>query len=148
MFQRLIATYPTWATIPLRIALGAVFIAHGAQKVFGVWGGPGFNKWLATPPPFAFMRPTWFWMGSAAIFELLGGALVLLGLLTRVGAAMIAIVMLVAIFGVHWSGGFFLQNRGYEYAFSLLCAALALLIAGGGKFSIDESLMGRRGRRR
>ena len=148
MFQRLMETHVTWATVPLRLALGLIFIAHGAQKVFGVWNGPGLARWVANPTPFAFMRPAWFWMGAAALFELIGGALILLGLLTRIGAAMILIVMLTAVFGVHWSGGFFLQNRGIEYAFALLCASLALLIMGGGRISFDCVLMRGRGRRR
>jgi len=90
------------------------------------------------------LRPAWLWLGAAAISELLGGALILLGLVTRVGALMIAAVMLVAMFGVHWSGGFFLQNRGIEFTVALLGMALALLISGGGRASFDEALFNRR----
>jgi putative oxidoreductase len=64
--------------------------------------------------------------------------LLLLGLFTRLGALSIAIVMLVAIFQVHW--GAFFMPKGLEFAFSLLASALALLIAGGGKFSLDAWL--------
>lgn len=147
MFRKLIATYPTWAPLPLRLALGIVFIAHGAQKVFGVWGGPGWAKFTAGTTPFGWMQPASFWMGAAALSELLGGLLVLLGLLTRLGALMIVPVMLVAVLGVHLSGGFF-APRGFEYAFVLLMLALALLITGGGRASVDEALAGPRGRRR
>jgi putative oxidoreductase len=63
-----------------------------------------------------------------------------LGLLTRAGALFLAITMLVAMFGVHWSGGFFLSSRGIEYTVALLGMSLALLIAGGGRLSIDERL--------
>lgn len=146
MFRRLIETWPTWVTLPLRLTLGAIFIAHGAQKVFGVWGGAGLSKFTAGDAPLG-LRPAWLWMGAAAFAELLGGALVLLGLLTRLAAAAIAAVMLVAIFGVHW-GSFFASNRGIEYALALLGMSLALVIAGGGRASFDESLMGRRGGRR
>ncbi len=142
MFRALIETAQTWFTAPLRIALGLVFIAHGAQKVFGVWGGPGIAKFAAGEAPMG-LSPGWLWLGAAAIAELLGGVLVLLGLLTRLGALMIVPVMLVAIFGVHREA-FFLP-RGMEYALSLLAVALALLISGGGRASIDEALMGRRG---
>jgi len=146
LLQRLIATTHTWITLPLRIALGIIFIAHGAQKVFGAWGGPGIGKFTAASAPFGFMRPGWLWLGMAAIAELVGGALVLLGLLTRAGAFFLAITMLVAMFGVHWSGGLFLP-RGIEYTVALLGMSLALLIAGGGRLSLDEQLQGPRRRR-
>jgi putative oxidoreductase len=140
MLQSLIATTATWFTLPVRLALGLIFIAHGAQKVFGVWGGPGWAKFTQAGAPFGFMRPAWLWMGMAAITELVGGLLILLGLLTRVGAFFLAITMLVAMFGVHWSGGFFLSNRGIEYTVALLGMSLALLIVGGGRLSVDERL--------
>ena len=140
MFQSLIATTATWFTLPVRLALGLIMAAHGAQKAFGLWGGPGWSKFLSFPAPFGFMRPAWLWMGMAALAELVGGLLVLLGLLTRAGAFFLAITMLVAMFGVHWSGGFFLSNRGIEYTVALLGMSLALLIVGGGRLSVDEKL--------
>ncbi|HEY9404313.1 MAG TPA: DoxX family protein [Pyrinomonadaceae bacterium] len=140
MFQSLIATTATWFTLPVRLALGLIFIAHGAQKVFGAWGGPGWAKFTAASAPFGFMRPAWLWMGMAALAELVGGVLVLLGLFTRAGAFFLAITMLVAMFGVHWSNGFFLGNRGIEYTVALLGMSLALLVAGGGRLSVDEKL--------
>jgi putative oxidoreductase len=139
MFQSLIATTATWFTLPVRIALGLIFIAHGAQKVFGAWGGPGWAKFTAASAPFGFMRPAWLWMGMAAVAELVGGALVLIGLLTRAGAFFLAITMLVAMLGVHWSGGFF-APQGIEYTVALLGMSLALLIVGGGRLSVDERL--------
>ena len=147
MFQNLIATTATWFTLPVRLALGLIMAAHGAQKAFGVWGGPGWTKFMAYPPPFAFMRPAWFWMGAALFAELVGGALILIGLLTRVGAFLIACTMLTAMFGVHWKGGFFLSNSGIEYTVALLGMSLALLIAGGGRLSVDEVLQTPRRRR-
>ena len=145
MFRRIMSTSASWTPVPLRLALAAIFIAHGSQKVFGSFSGPGLAKWLAFPPPFSFMRPAWLWMGAAAFAELIGGALLLVGLLTRVGAFLIASVMLVAIFGVLWPAGFFAPN-GYEYALALLAMCLALLISGGGMVSIDRGLSS--GRRR
>ena len=147
MFQRLIATTGTWITVPLRLALGLVFIGHGAQKVFGAWGGPGWAKITAFPTPFSFMRPSWLWMGAAAVSELLGGVFVLTGLLTRVGAFLILCVMLTAMLGVHWSGGFFLPT-GIEYTVALTGVCVALLIAGGGHASLDRQLQDPRARRR
>ena len=146
MFSKLIATTPTWITVPLRLVLGLIFIAHGAQKVFGAFNGPGLARWMTFPTPLSFMRPTWFWLGAAALAELLGGILVLTGLLTRVGAFLILCVMLTAMLGVHWKNGFFLPG-GIEYTIALLGICLALLIAGGGQASADGALAGARGRR-
>lgn len=138
MFRRLIATAPTWYTVPVRLALGSIFAAHGAQKVFGVWDGPGLSAMMQFPAPFG-LRPAWLWMAVAAFSELIGGLLVLLGLLTRLGAFLIAVVMLVAMFGVHW-GAFFLP-KGIEYTLALLGMSIALVIAGAGQASIDQKLM-------
>ena len=138
MLQNLIATTAAWFTLPVRLALGPIFIAHGAQIVFGAWGGPGWEKFMAMDTPFAFMRPTWLWLAMAALSQLVGGVLVLLGLLTRVGAFFLAMTMLVAMVGVHW--GSFFMPRGIEYTLALLGMSLALLIAGGGRFSVDERL--------
>jgi putative oxidoreductase len=144
MFRRLIATSATWFSLPIRLGLAAVMIAHGSQKVLGAFNGPGFTTYIAGNTPLNFMRPTWFWLAAAAFSELVGGVFVGLGFLTRVGAFFIACVMLTAIVGVHLPGGFFAANRGYEYPLSLLAMALALLIAGGGQASIDRALSGGR----
>ena len=125
--------------LPIRLAMGAIFIAHGAQKVLGRFNGPGLRAWTAMNTPFPFMRPAWLWMGAAAFAELIGGILVLLGFFTRVGAFFIAITMLTAIIGVHWPN-FFANNHGLEYPVALLAMAVALLISGGGQLSIDKAL--------
>lgn len=144
MFRKLIATSSTWFTVPVRLALAAVFIAHGSQKVLGTFNGPGFKTYISGNTPFSFMRPAWLWLAAAAFSEFVGGILVGLGFLTRVGAFFISCVMLTAIIGVHWPGGFFASNRGYEFPLSLLAMAIALLIAGGGQASVDRSLSGGR----
>jgi len=144
MFRRLMATSATWFTLPIRLGLAAVMIAHGAQKVLGSFDGPGFNTYIAGNTPFTFMRPAWLWLTAAALSEFVGGILIGLGFLTRVAAFFIACTMLTAVAGVHWSSGFFAANRGYEYPLSLLAMALALLIAGGGQASVDRALSGRR----
>ena len=141
MLRRLTATSATWATVPLRLALGVIFIAHGAQKVLGSWEGPGLRAFINFPAPYSFMRPAWLWMGAAAVGELLAGILVLLGLFTRLGAFLITCVMLTAMLGVHWKNGFFLgAAAGIEYTLALLGMALALLIAGGGQASADKMI--------
>lgn len=146
MLRPFVETTPTWATLPLRAALGVIFIAHGAQKVFGVWGGPGLEKWMGGEAPLG-LRPAALWMGLAAFSELIGGVLVLFGFLTRLGALALAAVMLVAIFGVHW-GSFFAQARGIEYNLALLAMSLALVIIGAGRLSFDERMIGTRRSRR
>jgi len=128
--------------------LAVVMIAHGAQKVLGSWGGPGFKAFTSGNTPFAFMKPAWLWLGMAALSELVGGVLVGLGFLTRVGAFFIGCVMLTAVAGVHWPNGLFAASRGYEYPMILLAIALTLLIAGGGQASVDRALSGGRGRGR
>ena len=142
MLRRITATSGTWATVPLRLALGIAFIGHGAQKVLGSFNGPGWAKFTAYPAPFPFMRPPWLWMAAAALSELIGGILVLLGLFTRVGAFLITCVMLVAIIGVLWPA--FFAPAGMELAVAFLGIALALLVTGGGQASVDRMISGRR----
>jgi putative oxidoreductase len=91
------------------------------------------------------MKPAWLWLGAAALSELVGGVLVGLGFLTRVGAFFIFCTMLTAV-TMHWPAGFFSSNKGYEYPMALLAMALALLISGGGPASVDRALSG--GKRR
>ena len=143
MFRRIIATTPTWITLPIRVGLGIVMVAHGSQKVLGTFGGPGFNAFISGSAPFGFMRPAWLWLAAAAFSEFLGGVLVILGLLTRVSAFLIACVMLTAVVGVHWPN-FFANKRGYEYPLILLAMSLSLLISGGGQASLDRALSGRK----
>jgi putative oxidoreductase len=148
MFRKVIATSATLITLPLRLGLAIVMIGHGAQKVLGLWGGPGFKAFTAGTTPFNFMKPTWLWLGAAALSELVGGIFVALGFLTRVGAFFIACTMLTAIAGVHWPNGLFSANRGYELPMALLSMAVALLISGGGQASVDKALSGGGGGRR
>ena len=146
MFRRIIRTSSIWVTVPLRLALAAVFMGHGAQKVLGSFGGAGFRSWISGSVPFSFMRPAWLWLAAAALSELVGGVLVLFGLLTRVGAFLLICVMVMAIAGKHW--GSFFAPAGMEYPLSLLAMCLALLIAGGGLLSVDWGLGGSSGKRR
>ncbi|HZE64629.1 MAG TPA: DoxX family protein [Pyrinomonadaceae bacterium] len=143
MIRRIISTSATWIPVPLRLAMGTIFVAHGAQKVLGSFNGPGFAKFTSFPAPFSFMRPGWLWMSAAAFAELIGGALLVLGLLTRVGAFLIACVMLTAVASI-WPT--FFVPTGFEYPLAMLAGALALLISGGGMASVDRGISG--GRRR
>jgi putative oxidoreductase len=128
-----------WATLPLRLGLGVVFMAHGAQKAFGMFDGPGisgFSKMLSglglTPTePLAYI---------VAYIELLGGLCLILGLFTRVAASLIFTVMAVALLKVHLTRGFFLMNGGYEYVLVILAACLSLVISGPGAFGITKKI--------
>ena len=145
MFRKLVMTWPMWYTLPIRLALGGIMFAHGAQKVLGSFGGRGFNATISNPnAPFNFMRPAWFWWAAAALSEFVGGILIVLGLLTRLGAFFVACTMITAVLGVHWPG--FFAPKGIEYPLALFAIALALLISGGGMASVDLALT--RGRRR
>jgi len=145
MWKNLLSTdAKQWATIPLRIALGVIFLAHGGQKLFGWLGGKGLASTAAFLSGKLGLTPGLLWAALVGIAEFGGGLLLLLGLFTRLGALLIGIVMLVAIFAVH-RGAFFLPT-GIEYAFSLFASALALLIAGGGRLSLDAWLQKRRDR--
>ncbi len=129
--------------LALRIPLGLIFMAHGSQKLFGFFGGPGvsatlatFEKKLGIPPLFTIL---------AMLAEFGGGLGVLIGCLTRLSGFGIACVMGVAIYKVHWANGFFLngtcepgKGHGFEYPLALLGMALALVLSGGGKWSADH----------
>lgn len=124
-----------WSPLALRLVVGGVMFGHGAQKLFGWFGGKGFE---ATVEGFNSMgmQPGILWGGLAAVGEFAGGILLILGLFTRLAALNTAVIMSVAIVMVH-SSGFFLPT-GMEYALTLLAASLALLETGGGALSCDS----------
>jgi putative oxidoreductase len=121
----------------LRVALGAIMAAHGVQKLFGWFGGPGVERTTGMATALGF-RPARFHAWLVGLAESIGGVLVALGLLTPLGAAAIAGVMLVAIPTVHWSKGFFTGNGGYEFNLLIAAAAVALGFTGPGIVSVDH----------
>jgi len=128
-----------------RTALGAVFIAHGGQKLFGLWDGAGLSATVQSFEQFMGIPP-WLTV-AAALTEFFGGAAVLTGLFTRVACAGLAVVMLVAIFQAHWPNGFFInwdmvrgQGHGIEFDVTLLAVAAGLVLSGPGKYSMDRLL--------
>jgi len=111
---------------------------HGAQKLFGWFGGYGLKGTGGFFENSLGMSPGVFWAALAGGGEFFGGLLIFFGFLTRFGALNIAVTMLVAIISAH-SGAFFAPS-GMEYPLALLGMAIALMVSGGGKFSIDEAL--------
>ena len=141
----LLATYPSVSMLLVRLGAGIVFFAHGAQKVFGWFGGPGlkatiqiFQQYMKIPPPATVL---------AAFIECFGGLALIVGLLVRPAAVGLVAVMLVAVVKVHGRNGFFInfsgtpgKGHGFEFNFVLIMMLLAVLLAGAGVLSIDRAL--------
>lgn len=128
-----------FALLVLRMGIGIVFILHGLQAAFGMLGGPGISGFSGMLGGLGF-KPVLVWAYIGAYTELLGGLFLLLGLLTRISVSLIIIFMIVATWKVHWTKGFFIQSGGFEYNFVIICACIALLLLGPGKFSIIKKL--------
>jgi len=126
-----------WSPLVLRLVVGAVMAGHGSQKLFGWFGGHGFD---ATVNFFASqgLKPAAVMAGLASGAEILGGLLLVIGLFTRLAALSTIAIMTVAIITVH-SGAFFLP-AGMEYALTLLGASVVLLETGGGALSADSKI--------
>jgi putative oxidoreductase len=140
-----LATYPSWSHLVVRLTLGVIFSAHGAQKVLGWFGGPGLG---GTVKMFQGMGVPRAAAVLAALIELFGGCAMIVGLLARPAAAGIIVVMAVAIAKVHAKHGFFLQSKtgpGYEFNFVLIGMALSILVGGAGIFSLDWLIAGEPG---
>ncbi|MEO8744591.1 MAG: DoxX family protein [Candidatus Dormiibacterota bacterium] len=123
----------------LRLVIGLMVAAHGGQKVFGWWGGPGMTGWTAGMTRMR-IRPPVPWAWASALSELLGGLALALGLLSPLGNFAIVAAMLVAIALVHWPNGFWNGKRGYEFNLALIAAAVALALTGPGPYSVDGLL--------
>lgn len=125
----------------LRVVLAIVFIAHGAQKLFGIWGGGGISGTAGFFDSLGIPLPGVMAVASG-ILEFFGGILLALGLLTRPVALLLAIEMLVATATVHWPQGFFVSTDafGIEFTMVLMVAALTLVFTGSGRLSVDEGL--------
>jgi putative oxidoreductase len=122
----------------LRVVLGLTMAAHGAQKLFGWWGGPGLRGvygWLAS----VRMRGGWVPVLMIVAAEFGGGLALALGLLTPLAALAIVSAMMVAIATAHWPKGFWNGNGGFEYNLLIIAAAAALAATGPGRFSLDRA---------
>ena len=123
----------------LRLAIGAIMAAHGAQKLFGWWGGPGINGWTGAMTRMR-IRPAVAWAWISALGEFAGGIALALGFLYPLPTIAIAGAMLVAIALVHWPKGFWNSKGGFEFNLSILGAVAALALIGPGAISLDSAL--------
>ncbi len=132
------------AIFVLRLALGIVFFAHGAQKVMGWFGGYGlagtagaFKNYMKIPAPLTY---------AASFTEFLGSIFIIAGFITRLSALGLLINMIVAIFKVHVKSGFFLSSgepnkgNGYEFNLALATMSIVLILTGAGQYSLDSIL--------
>ncbi|MEH6584006.1 MAG: DoxX family protein [Halioglobus sp.] len=129
-------------TLPLRVGAGAIFAAHGAQKLFGWFGGYGLEGtagWMES----IGLEPGLLMAAMAGGAEFFGGLLLIVGLLVRPAALILAITMVVAILTVHLPNGLFMENNGYEFGLALLVITAALVFRGAGSLSVDRALQTR-----
>ncbi|TMP38227.1 oxidoreductase [Pseudoalteromonas citrea] len=139
LLKTVTTSHASYSALSLRIPIGIIFMAHGAQKLFAWFGGYGLEGtagWMES----IGLAPGFLMAVLAGSGEFFGGVFILLGLLTRPAAAVLAITMIVAIFSVHFSNGLFMSNNGYEFALALLAASVSVAISGSGKLSLDNYL--------
>jgi putative oxidoreductase len=127
------------ALLVLRVVIGLLFVGHASQKLFGVFGGAGL-KGTADLFDGLGLRPGRLHASAGGASELVGGALLALGLVTPVGAALAIAVMVAAVTTVHLPKGIWNTNGGYEYNVVLIAAAFALAGVGPGNWSLDTAL--------
>jgi putative oxidoreductase len=123
----------------LRLVFGLTVASHGAQKLFGWWGGPGMKGWTGAMNHMR-IRPATPWAWASALAEFAGGLGLALGFLTPLPSFAIAGSMLVAIALVHLPKGFFTSKGGYEFNLAILAAIAAIALIGPGPISLDAAL--------
>jgi len=137
IIAKLVSTASSFDTLPVRVAAGIIFAAHGAQKLFGWFGGYGLEgtgAWMAS----IGLAPGVLMAALAGSAEFFGGLALIIGFLVRPAAFVLAFTMLVAIVTVHLQHGLFMSNNGYEFGLALLAISAGLTIRGAGSLSIDQ----------
>ncbi len=127
------------ALLILRLVLGGIFVVHGAQKLFGSFGGHGLKGTAGFFEQIG-LKPGGAMALLAGLAEFGGGLLVLVGFLTPLGAFAIIAVQAVAIARVHVPNGFFNEGGGYEFNLVLIAVAVALILTGSGAYGLDAAL--------
>ena len=134
--QQILESKTGFDTLPLRVGAGVIFAAHGAQKLFGWFGGYGLEGtagWMDS----IGLGPGILMATLAGSAEFFGGLALIAGAAVRPVAIALAVTMLVAIFSVHISNGLFMSNNGFEFGLALLVVMVALVIRGAGSSSLD-----------
>lgn len=139
LIQSVLSTRASYGLTVLRIFVGIIFAAHGAQKLFGWFGGGGLAgtaQWMES----IGLAPGTLMALLSGGTEFFGGLALIIGLLARPAALGLSFTLLVAIFSVHIHNGLFMANNGYEFALALLGGTVAVLIEGAGKVSFDRAI--------
>jgi putative oxidoreductase len=119
----------------MRVIVGVIFAAHGAQKMFGLFDGPGLEA-IVAPPPNGMGTLGYF----VAVGEFFGGLGLIFGFLSRFSAASLVVIMLGAIVTVHGQNGFFQSAGGFEYNLALIGLLAPILLLGPGRFAVGRFL--------
>ena len=141
LINKVLFTRAGFGLTAIRIVVGIIFAAHGAQKLFGMFGGYGIAG-TAQYMESLGLAPGHLMAILAGGTEFFGGLALIIGLLTRPAALGLTFLSLVAIFSVHIHNGLFMANNGYEFALALLGGSIAVLIEGAGKLSADRAIAG------
>ncbi len=139
LLNKVISTAAGFDTVPVRVGAGVIFAAHGAQKLFGWFGGSGLQStadWMSS----IGLEPGMLLAALAGSAEFFGGLLLIAGLLVRPAALVLAATMVVAIVTVHLQNGLFIANNGYEFGLALLVITAGLVFRGAGSLSADRAL--------
>lgn len=123
----------------LRLALGSIFLFHGTQRLFGVFGGSGIEGLSAVMAQMS-INPPLLWAWVVILIEVVAGLFIILGILPRISAGLIFVITTMAVTGIHGAATFFTTGGGFEYQVLIAAVSLALVFMGAGKISIFNKL--------